>query len=537
MRFGDVAVDSAQGTILAHSLKLGKLRFKKGRLLSAEDVAQIREAGISSVIAASLAPGDVPENDAAGRLGDAMRVSGVKIAPPATGRVNVFAAHNGLFRADKALIDRLNRIDPAITFACLADHTQVAKGAMVATIKIIPLAVAGVSLDRAIAAIAEPELIAVRPFRAMRTGLVSTMLPTLKPSVMDKTALLLQERLDHSGSRVTGELRVVHDATVVAEAVRQSVAANDLVILFGASAVVDAEDVLPSAIRLAGGEVQQVGMPVDPGNLLVLGHVGGVPVIGAPGCARSPKENGFDWVLARLLAGEPPTHEDITAMGVGGLLMEIPSRPQPRESAENGDPPVEIVMLAAGQARRMGTGNGHKLLANFDGEPLVRRMAGRARASKAAAVHVVTGHRSDEIRQALSGLDVDLVDNPDFATGMASSLISGLSRISGRSGGVLVMLADMPAIRTADLDALIEGFRESSAKAIVRAVSGGKRGNPVILPRAAFDAVRRLSGDVGARTIVESGAFDIVDVEIGTAAHVDVDTPDAVKAAGGVLSR
>ena len=75
-------------------------------------------------------------------------------------------------------------------------------------------------------------------------------------------------------------------------------------------------------------------MPVDPGNLLLLGELGGRPVLGAPGCARSPKENGFDWVLHRLLAGIPVTAADIRRMGTGGLLMEIVSRPQPRTGGE-----------------------------------------------------------------------------------------------------------------------------------------------------------------------------------------------------------
>lgn len=88
------------------------------------------------------------------------------------------------------------------------------------------------------------------------------------------------------------------------------------------------------AIELAGGSVDHLRMPVDPGNLLLLGEFSGRPVIGAPGCARSMKENGFDFVLYRLLAGLTVSSTDIRRMGVGGLLMEIPSRPQPRAGFE-----------------------------------------------------------------------------------------------------------------------------------------------------------------------------------------------------------
>ncbi|WP_204333402.1 hypothetical protein, partial [Proteus mirabilis] len=86
----------------------------------------------------------------------------------------------------------------------------------------------------------------------------------------------------------------------------------DLVLVFGASAIADRRDVIPAALEQAGGEIEHLGMPVDPGNLLMVGRLGEVPVLGAPGCARSPKENGFDWVLTRLLAGLPVTKADIT---------------------------------------------------------------------------------------------------------------------------------------------------------------------------------------------------------------------------------
>ncbi len=311
-----------------------------------------------------------------------------------------------------------------------------------------------------------------------------------------------------------------------------------MIIVFGASAVADPDDVIPASIRAAGGQVEQVGMPVDPGNLLVLGRIGEVPVLGAPGCARSPKENGFDWVLNRLMAGETPTSFDITGMGVGGLLMEIPTRPLPRDNpkAKKAELSVGALMLAAGRASRMGKDGPHKLLAEFGGVPLVRRSAETLLASQASPVVAVTGHRRDEIEAAFAGLAVTSRFNPDYASGMASSLVCGLSAADLASkDGVLVMLADMPGISPAHIDLLIKAFREAGGGVVVRSVSDGKRGNPIILPRLAYDAVLRLEGDVGARAIIESSGLSVIDVDIGPAAHLDVDTPEAVIAAGGVL--
>ncbi|SOE08519.1 molybdopterin molybdochelatase /molybdenum cofactor cytidylyltransferase [Hoeflea halophila] len=538
MYFGPVPLSEAEGAVLAHSLSLGAVRLKKGHVLSAEDLTRLGAQGADEVIVARLDEGDVGEDAAAEALAGAFAGSSIRAANASTGRVNLHAEEAGLFRADRSLVNAFNAIDPAITFACLDDYSAVQAGEMVATIKIIPLAVSGASLARAISAIAVNGLAQVRAFRPARVGLIATRLPTLKSKVMEKTRQLLASRLALSGSELVEEIRAAHDAAAVAGEIGRMAKLHQMIIVFGASAVTDSEDVIPAAIRQAGGHVERVGMPVDPGNLLVLGWLGEVPIIGAPGCARSPKENGFDWVLARILAGEPPSSVDISGMGVGGLLKEIPTRPQPRQPVvKRGRRPgtdVAVVLLAAGRASRMGVAAGHKLLAAFDGETLIRKMAGTALASHAGRTVVVTGHRSADIAKSLAGLAVEMVHNGEFATGMASSLRHGLGALGADVSGALVLLGDMPALKPAHLDRLIETFAAHGGTAIIRACDGDRRGNPVILPRSAFADAMTLTGDVGARALIESGTWPVIDVEIGPAARLDVDTPAAVREAGGV---
>jgi len=542
MIFGEFATSDAEGLILAHAVKLPAGRLPKGYVLGAADVAALAEAGIASVIACRMEAGDLGEDEAAERCASVIDPANLRLTPASTGRVNFHATCNGLFVADRALVDRFNRVDPAITLACLADHSDVRDGDLVATVKIIPLAVSGDSVERARAILTEGAAFRLKSYRPHAVQLIATELPSLKSSVMDKTARVLEQRLGPSSSELVAEHRVAHRAEAVAAAIENALRNQDarpMIVVFGASAMCDAVDVIPESIRMAGGVVDQVGLPVDPGNLLVLGHVDGVPVIGAPGCARSPKENGFDWVLNRLLAGETPTSYELTGLGVGGLLMEIPSRPLPRELATEGERrPLKVatVLLAAGRSSRMGEGGRHKLLAEFEGEPLVRRSARIALEAGAGEVIVVTGHRADEIAGSLMGLDVTCIDNPDYASGMASSLKAGFAAANaGGADGVLVMLADMPGVSVADLHALVSAFRSSSGRSIVRAVADGKRGNPVVLPRPTFEAVKSLEGDIGARPIIETAGLPIVDVEIGVGARLDVDTPEAVIAAGGIL--
>ena len=534
MKFGPVPVGQAEGTMLAHSIAVGGKRLRKAHVLTAEDVETFRAAGIAEVIVAMLEADDVEENEAATRIAAALGFDGAVAKPAATGRVNIFAGREGLFTVDKALIDAVNAVDPDATVATLASHVHVAADQMVATVKIIPFAMRSEAVEAIVRLAAGRTAFAVHAFRPHRVGIVQTVLPGVKGSVLDKTTRVTEDRLLRSGSSISGELRTPHETGAVADAIDDLAGRSDMVLVFGASAMSDPEDdVIPAAIRASGGKVLRSGMPVDPGNLFVLGEREGKPVLGAPGCARSPRPNGFDWVLDRIFAGIGVTSGDIAAMGVGGLLMEIPSRPQPREPMPAPPhPQVQAVLLAAGRSSRMGGSN--KLLALFDGEPLVRRTAARVLAAKTAGTVLVTGYQRELVEEALQGLDLVLVHNPDFAEGLSTSLKAGIAAVPVSADGVLVVLGDMPGVTSDDIDRLIGVFRASGGASIVRAAYDGKRGNPVILPRSLFAAVADLHGDTGARHLVEAGDVDVIDVDIGPGAAVDVDTPEALANAGGV---
>lgn len=540
MKFGRFPLTEGAGLVLAHALRTDGPNFPKGHRLTQGEAETLRAGGLETVIAVRLDDGDLEENTAAERIARAFRGRHHRVTEAATGRVNLHATTAGLFVADSDVVNRLNRIDPSITFACLSSHVPVMDGEMVGTVKIIPLAAPAAKVEAAQRLLATELPFEILPFEPHAVSLIATTLPSLKPSVMDKTVRVLSRRLQASGSVIVRESRVAHETAAVAHALAAALAEpapRRLVVIFGASALTDFDDVIPAAIRAAGGRVVHAGLPVDPGNLLVLGQVDGVTVIGAPGCARSPSENGFDWVLNRVLAGRPPQPEDLTGWGVGGLLKEIPHRPSPREAGEPLSPAVSVaaLVLAAGRASRMGDG-GHKLLAEFGGEPLARHATRAVLEGGSDRVTVVTGYRAEAIRDAVGDIGAHFIHNPDFASGMASSLAAGLDEpeIAG-ADGLLVMLADMPRITAADITRLIDAFRAEGGRAIIRSVSGGKRGNPVVLPRVLYPALRRLEGDVGARVIIETAGLPVIDVEIGEAAHLDVDTPEAVIAAGGIL--
>jgi molybdenum cofactor cytidylyltransferase len=531
MKFGPASPADAIGGVTVHTLRQGPLVLKKGTTIGPAEVEALDKAGVKEVVVVRLEDGDVSEDVAAASIAKAVAGDGVHVERAFTGRSNLFAARAGVLVVDRAAVDRINGVDEAITFATLAAFKPVVEGEMIATVKLIPFGVEAKLRDAAVAQ-AGRDALRIAPYTIKKVGVVSTLLPGLAPKVIEKTLRVTAERLAPAGAAIIAERRVPHDETALADSIKELHGLGaELVIVFGASAIADRRDVIPAAITEIGGAIEHFGMPVDPGNLLLIGSAGGVPVLGAPGCARSPVENGFDWVLMRLLAGLKVSRSDLTGMGVGGLLMEIVTRPQPRTVPDlEGNRNVAAIVLAAGRSTRMGGPN--KLLAELDGKKLVRIATEQALASKASEVIVVTGHQADLVEQALSGLKVKFVRNPDFAGGLASSVKSGIAAVPANADGAVICLGDMPLIDAKLIDRLIEAFEPDRGHLIAVPVSDGRRGNPVLWSRRFFPELMTLDGDVGARHLIAKHAEAVAEVPVeGFDAFLDIDTPQALEAA------
>src|SRR6201994_3572176 len=361
MRFGPVPLDEARGAIVAHSQRVGDRMIRKGSVLDEAAVVALREAGRESVIVARLEPGDVPEDIAADRMAEPLVSPLLARSRAATGRGNLLAETPGLLRVNAAMVDRLNTIDESLTIGTLPDYTVVAPKDLVATVKIVPFAVPGNVLAVAEALIRQAgSPLTLHPFRHLKVGLVVTELPGLKDSVTEKTIAATEQRVTQLTGSLLPPVHTPHEEGPIGQALESLIAQGaDLLLVVGASAVVDRRDVGPAGIVRAGGEILHFGMPVDPGNLICLGRIGTRPALVLPGCARSPKLNGIDFVLARLFAGRPVGPADVMRMGVGGLLKEIDTRPLPREkapatprtgAAPRSAPTIAAIVLGAGRS-------------------------------------------------------------------------------------------------------------------------------------------------------------------------------------------
>jgi molybdenum cofactor cytidylyltransferase len=544
--FASLPAGEAIGAVLAHSVAAGAVLLKKGRILTSDDAALLATAGVGAVTVAKLETGDVAEDVAALSVAGAIAGDHIAVAAPATGRCNLTAAAAGVVCLDAERLDRINAVDEAITVATVAPYAAVAAGDIVATIKIIPFAAsqAAVEICREIAAGAEAPL-RLASFRQHRLGLIQTHTAGVKPGVLAKTREVTRARIAALGSELVADRIVAHDEVSVAGALRALAEAGcEPILLLGGTAIADRRDIIPSAIAAAGGEVVHFGMPVDPGNLLLIGSWRDRRLVGLPGCARSPKLNGFDWVLQRLLARLPVGRREIVRMGVGGLLADIPSRPMPRAATAAATTevaevrpappgPVAALVLAAGAGRRFG---GNKLLARFRGQPLVRWPVAAARGSCARPVVVVVGEHAREIELKLTDQSgVIFVHNDHHRDGLSTSLRAGIAALPPDVAGVIVLLGDMPLVSVSDINRLIAAFDPMAGRSICVPEFDGQRGNPVLWGREHFADLAAVTGDRGGGSLLAAQPGRMHRVAMPSASVlIDIDNREALQRASSL---
>ena len=536
--FADLNIKNAAGAILAHSQKVGTHTFRKGRTLSDADIEALNKSGIETVTAIQLEIDDVHENDAAERLANAIAGKNITLSATATGRCNLVADSDGLVVLNTDVINALNLTNEVIAISTVVPFRQARKGDVIATVKIITFGVSKKIIENCEKIITSEEPpVSLSPFTHKKIGLIQTKLPILRKSLLEKARTVTVNRVALLNCNLVHEVICNHTPQDVAKALKEcSEKTCDIVLVMGASAIADRADVIPMAVKKCHGLIEHFGLPVDPGNLMLLASALEMRILGLPGSARSPRLHGFDWILQRLVANIEVTGNDLMRMGVGGLLKDIPSRPLPRAVAVKSDtkpdskPKIAAVILGAGQSRRMGSIN--KLLSKIGGRPMISHIVDAAKKSDVDRIFVVTGHEREQLREALKNYDdINFVHNPDYSGGLSTSLRTAIGALDEDTDGVVVCLGDMPGISEEHINALINAFSPEEGRQICIPTFNGKWGNPVLWDQRFFDAIKNVSGDVGARHLIGEHQDVLCEVPVeDNAVITDLDTPAALSA-------
>lgn len=524
MKFGLINITDAMGTILAHSMKVGELRLPKGTQIGQAQITALRDAGITQITVAQLDADDIDENSAAEKIGAALLLDGCHVTDPIAGRVNLIADQSGVLVLNSDAINKINSIDEALTIATLPDFARVDKGALLATIKVIPYAANSNSINEVISKI-EANTFHLHPFVSQSVDLILTRTDGFKESLIAKGEKTIADRIAPLGLSLQNCVHVEHETDAVSSAISDSKA--EIILILGASATSDGQDVIPAAIEMAKGKITRFGMPVDPGNLLVIGHHKSAKIVGLPGCARAPALNGADWVLERLAAKISVGNDDIAKMGVGGLLKEIPQRIHPRSKKQTENGPKIGLLLAAGSSSRM-LGD-DKLLREIDGITLLRRSARSMLDANVDQVFVTIRSNSPAHKSELVDLPLKIIEVPDAAAGMSASIRAGVTAVPTNTNLIILGLADMPDITAKHYNLLLSAHDPKQDHLIIRPITPtGKHGNPVLFDARFLESLRTIDGDQGARDILKSVPEYIYNVEMpDEAVTCDLDTPAA----------
>lgn len=329
MHLRTLPLAEAVGHILRHNLadERGRKAFSKGHIVRREDLPRLQQLGYDVLRVAVLDAGDVHENEAAQRLAAAVVGEGVEATRPHGGRVNLLARYPGPLVVNQVALLAINDLE-GLTLATRPAHTLVRERQPVATIKVIPFAVAAAVLERAEALGAEmPDIVAVRPLQIRQVGVILVSSPAAHRRIEMGVSPAIEARVTELGAGVTARRFADNTEQSVAEAITALQAQQvEMIIIAGETSIMDPDDVTPMGIRLAGGRIEHYGAPVEPGNLLLMAYIepgagrAVLPVLGAPGCVRTRATNIVDLLLPRLMAGEIVTRRDIVALGHGGYL-------------------------------------------------------------------------------------------------------------------------------------------------------------------------------------------------------------------------
>jgi len=517
MFFEEIKTETASGWSLAHSVTADGRKFAKGTCLSQEHIKALLAAGVQTVHAFRLEVDDIDEDAAAHRGACHLAGGMLRVGRATRGRCNLYAEADGLL----VIGDRVaafNAADEALTVATLPNHAVVRASQLVATVKVIPY---GIAEDRLESALQAASALTVAPFSDFTVHFLVS-----GNELSDKARALTERRLASVCGRIDSYVSCPHTlGTVRSTLLELRDKPGDLILMLGVSAISDRRDILPAALEQAGGEIIQLGMPVDPGNLLMLGRLGDKTVIGLPGCARSPALNGLDWVLERFAARLPLDAVILRGMGVGGLLKETAQRPEPRAPRQETSTAIQALVLAAGRSSRAGKHS--KLLRRLNGKTVIAETVSIAARATSLSPVVVTGHKADAVTDALSGYACTLIRNEAYTAGMASSLKAGLDALDPAADFCLICLGDMPFVRAETINALEESAARMGEARIFIPTFNGKRGHPILWHRDMLSGLKAVTGDKGGRDIIHAHEALVCEVAVSDPGIlIDLDTPE-----------
>lgn len=516
MNIKTITTSDAQGCYLGRTIRHDGLVLRRGRKLDEDDICRLQNKNICHIDILKITENDVLEDEAANILAADLVAEGTYLTDSLRGRVNVHAAHAGLFSVDPTIVTKIHKLD-AITLATGRNMTTVNAGILLASLKIVPFMISKDMLE-AVKRDIEPAL-RVFPWALKKISMVATTFSDEKSQrIQSKFLETTSTRLRQRGVQDILKHQILHEPSMVQEILAR-LPSDSPVLFLGAEASMENDDLLPSLPHVTW---TRAGIPTDPGNLMWVGKdhsVVGTPrdIIIVPGCARSLEHNGFDDVLDLLCSGHSLTRDRLDALAVGGLYKTTNIFSE--RGLQQQEYSLRSIILAAGKGERFQ--NGPKPLAPWGQQTFVQQVHDLARPYQPLLVT-----RPDLVNSITSLLpNTQILSNQDWKNGISSSLKSGLAEIEDDQD-IIVFLCDMPAIRPETIAMLVQCYQQSDGSRAFAPRYRGTRGHPVIIPRSMFSIIKETNGDIGLGPLLKEG-INLCTVHVDDPGVVwDIDTND-----------
>ena len=322
----EIRVEDAVGQVLCHDVTqivrgvTKGAKFKKGHVITAEDVPELLKLGKENIFVWESDSTKLHENEAAEILRGICQGHGLESTPVSEGKIELKATIDGVFHVDADKLNALNEIDD-ICIATLQNKIPVRKGKTVAGMRVIPLVIDRLKMERTKTIAGEIPILKVNPYQKLKVGLIVTGSEIYRERIKDTFTPVIESKLRAFGLEVN-ERRLSDDTKEMTRSkILELVGLGMELILCTGGMSVDPDDRTPAAISSTGAEVVTYGVPVLPGAMFMLAYLNKqIPIMGLPGCVMFCSRTIFDIVLPRVLTGEKLTRHELKHMGIGGLL-------------------------------------------------------------------------------------------------------------------------------------------------------------------------------------------------------------------------
>ena len=324
MKAQTVEVKDSTGRILCCTIfrSCGKKLLAKGHLLSNDDVHLLETEGMDKVWVTELEDGEIGEDEAVTIVSREMACGALEIRLAAGGRANLVATEDCAALVDEDLLKQINCLG-TLAIATVANFSFARAGQRIATVKSTPFAVGKSQLEAVTSILIERgPILQARPIRKPSIGVLYSD-PVSGDRARQLFESIMRQRLERLGVQPTFSLAAVEQEEVVARSLQHLLRAKPTTILIASTtAPAGPDDVIGRAMVQAGCHIERFLAPVEPGNLFLLGYKDDIPVVSAPGCFRSAKQNVVDLVLPPMLARYRVSGWEIACLGHGGLLVQ-----------------------------------------------------------------------------------------------------------------------------------------------------------------------------------------------------------------------